>query len=199
MDWLPITLAEAEDFATALGSLSIFAVAWYLWGRLSGGPRSPHRRWKGTGEAHGHDAWCDGAARTSHQARNRPDAIAIGPAKLFTGAAARARRSLTPATQTAKPAYAGPAHRPTDVSRPDRYSRRNRVIGGVALLARLARPRPPAGLGARRGDRGGRTAHPEYRAARNRMLARKTPHPAQFRADCELSESRPYWFVHNLA
>ena len=67
MDWLPITLAEAEDFATALGSLSIFAVAWYLWGRLSGGPRSPHRRWKGTGEAHGHDAWCDGAARTSHQ------------------------------------------------------------------------------------------------------------------------------------
>jgi hypothetical protein len=33
MDWLPITFAEAVDFAAALASVSIFAVAWWKWGR----------------------------------------------------------------------------------------------------------------------------------------------------------------------
>jgi hypothetical protein len=33
MDWLPITFAEALDFAVALVALSGSAVAWWKWGR----------------------------------------------------------------------------------------------------------------------------------------------------------------------
>jgi hypothetical protein len=44
-------------------------------GRKTRGPRPPSPGWKGTGEAHGHDAWCDGAARTANNARNEPCSV----------------------------------------------------------------------------------------------------------------------------